>query len=405
MGIALRGAALVCLLLAAPASAATFTKIADAASHPLAGRTFVFLGTPALDAGVVALTGLADGGGLGGVYTGNGGALTTVVDTNTPPLGLPFFGVHESAPISISQGNVAFVANESGLPAVWASLDGTLTRIADYANGGEPITIDPTRGAMIDGRNVAFSAFSHDLGDDAIFTSVDGVLEMSAGVVTLPGGAQVGYTNSPVALDGTSVAFFGSNATTLGFYVAEANVGCVVVDGTQTLPGYEALFGGSPDQIAMDAGNLAFVGFATLASDPLVTVFGIYAEIGGVLFRIADSQMLIPGEAENFLGFRDPAISGDTIAFMDGQDALDGLYAYRDGQLIEVLAVGDGLDGKVVSSIDFGSRGLSGDQLALRATFEDGTFGVYLATIPEPGTAWLLALGLLMLALRCREAR
>jgi hypothetical protein len=44
----------------------------------------------------------------------------------------------------------------------------------------------------------------------------------------------------------------------------------------------------------------------------------------------------------------------------------------------------------VVSYFDLGPEALSGDPLAFTAYFEDGTSGVYLATIPEAGTdtAW-----------------
>ena len=63
------------------------------------------------------------------------------------------------------------------------------------------------------------------------------------------------------------------------------------------------------------------------------------------------------------------------------------------------------LDGKTIAQLRFGPDGFSGDQLAFTAIFEDSTYGVYLAQVPEPGTGLLLALGLAALAARRPRAR
>jgi len=399
------------LLAAAPGSAATFTKIADQSSNP-AWNSWVVLGTPAVDEGVVAFFALGGDPYLAGVYTGSGGAVTTVVDSNTlVPDTSQLFSLPEfyGAP-TISQGNVAFMVNEgSSGTAVFASLDGALTRIATDDGTGN-LSIDYRRSPMIDGHNVAFRAWNGS--GYAVLTSVDGVLETSASWDTaLPGSpGGIAYTGSLFASDATSVAFQGSDGISTGIYVATADVARVVADTTMTVPGQSILFAGLDSGVAFDAGNVTFMAGSTLSTDPLVLLYGIYAEIGGELVRIADSQTLIPGSAETFDGFTEQhqelSIHGETVAFSGGASlGPNGLYVYRDGELHKVIEAGDLLDGRTVSGFGFGPRGLSGDALAFNATFEDGTYGVFLATIPEPGTGLLLATGLLALCAGRRALR
>jgi hypothetical protein len=114
MQISTRIAALLPLLAAAPGSAASFTKIADATTFgPGWTPESTTFGVPAVDAGVVAFVagGTTPTGDHGvGIYTGSGGSLTTVADNTTLVPGSTFAWFY--AP-SISAGNVAFVANDS----------------------------------------------------------------------------------------------------------------------------------------------------------------------------------------------------------------------------------------------------------------------------------------------------
>src|SRR5262245_11204885 len=128
--LAPRVAALILLAVAARAVAmpVTFTKVADGSSGPPGSAgTFTSLGIPAIDGGTVVFAAAQGNPYVAGVYTWSGGALHTIVDTAMP---ISFDLVDFWAPPTISGGNVAFMANESGGPAVWASLDGALARIA-----------------------------------------------------------------------------------------------------------------------------------------------------------------------------------------------------------------------------------------------------------------------------------
>jgi hypothetical protein len=397
MGIALRAAALLCLLIATPAGAATFTKIADP-TLPVPGWTAnTLFGAPAVDGGVVAFTSYT-GNGHYGIYTGTGGALTTVVETATPlPGGSGTFS-YLSNP-SISGANVAFVANDGTFqmnPAVYSTLGGTVGVVAD-ATTPDPEGSGPLRPAnrtpSIDGQNVAFLA-DRGIGYAGLYTSVAGALEMTANETTpIPGGfGEIFLSNDAPVLDGTQIAFRANSTSgfdgVAGVYVADAGVARVVADTSTPIPGGGGeLFSFFEPGLAIDSGNVVFEGGAVFAG-------GIFAEIGGVLMLISDTE-----------GLREASISGDHVAYRGIDGFGEGLYVYLGGPRQLVIHTGDLLDGKTISAFYFGPDGFSGDDLAFTAYFDDGTYGVYLAQIPEPGTALLVVAGLAALAASRRVSR
>lgn len=411
--LAARLAALALLASAGPAAAipVSFTQIADAASLPAWDGSASF-GVPAIDGGQVAFFGVHGGSAgfpyLAGVYTGSGGALSTVVDSDTlvPGGSQPFGLVDFWGGPTLSQGNVAFLANEGGAASVFASFGGSLTRIATDDGSGN-LNIDYQRSPMIDAQNVAFRAWGGPVSQYALFTSVGGMLGVGADATTdVPGGTQDVAVGMPFGLDGTNVAY----TSNLGVYVANAGVARAVAETTTLVPGGVGSFTGFASAGSFDDGNVAFEGSSLLSLSPLEFLDGIYAEIDGALLRIVDTQTPMPGSSETFEGFtsagRGLSLSGDSVAFLGsgGGGSARGLFVYRDGEIHEVILVGAQLGGATVSGIDFGAEGFSGDQLAFRATFDDGTQGVWVATIPEPGTLLLLGAGLAALAVG-RRAR
>lgn len=327
-----------------------------------------------------------------GIYTGSGGALTTVADNTTLVPGNTFAWFYDP---SISAGNVAFVANDAAFsPAVYTTLGGTLTRIAqigmpDPDGSG---TLQPAAGSVsIDGPNVAFLA--HEAGYSGLYTRVAGAFEVTADETTpVPGGDGTLYLYGPPSLDATGVAFEAFSGSVAGIYVASGGVARVVADTTTPVPGGTGSFVAFSGIVASDDGNVVFEAFASNG--------GLYAEIGGVLMLISDEII----DAASISG-DDVAWYGTSSLLLDDPGFYSGLYAQIDGQRVTVIEKSDVLDGRVVSYFGLGPEALSGDQLAFTAYFEDGTSGVYLATIPEPGTGLLLAAGLLALGAGRRAPR
>jgi hypothetical protein len=147
-----------------------------------------------------------------------------------------------------------------------------------------------------------------------------------------------------------------------------------------------------PGNVAFDAGN--------------EHQYGVYAEIGGALVRIADTNTLVPGHDYPFDSFSSMhdhlAISGDTVVFSasGGPEFRSGLYVHRDGALHKLIEMGDILDGREVFGLSFGPDGISGDQVAFEVVFAGEPYpsAIYVATLPEPGVPLQLAVGVLVLA-------
>jgi hypothetical protein len=216
---------------------------------------------------------------------------------------------------------------------------------------------------------------------------------VTADVATpVPGGDGDLYLDGPVSLDATGAAFRAFSGSVAGLYVADGGVTRVVADTATPVPGGTGSFIAFSGILASDSGNTVFEASASNG--------GLYAEIGGVLMLISDEVIdgaSIHGDDVAWYGLDCP-LTGDPSCY-------SGLYLLRDGQRITVIEDSDVLDGRAVSHFLLGPQALSGDQLAFTAYFDDGTSGVYLATIPEPGTGLLLAAGLAALAARRWWAR
>ena len=377
--------ALLALAFAAPAGAlsVSFTKVADESTSPDgSANAFTSVGIPAIDAGTVVFLGTQSDPWIEGVYTWSAGALSTVVDTTMP---VPFSIVGFWAQPTISGANVAFMANEpGGNPAIWASLDGALTRIAASDGSTGEMHVSYMKSPQIDGDLVAFHAWLEPLGY-TVATGVDGGIEPVVGS---------GY-GSVFELDGSSVVHSGG----LSVDVTTDGVARTVSDPETPVPDGVGILGGAIWSVSMDAGNVAF-------DAGNEHQFGVYAEIDGTLVRIADTNTLVPGHDYPFDGFSSMydhlAISGDTVVFSGsgGPEFRSGLYVHRDGALHKLIEEGDILDGREVFLLFFGPDGISGNQVAFSAVFAGEPYpsAVYVATLPEPGIALQLTAGLLALA-------
>jgi hypothetical protein len=114
----------------------------------------------------------------------------------------------------------------------------------------------------------------------------------------------------------------------------------------------------------------------------------------------------VPGGVGTFTGFgTEVSVDGSHIAFYGVDSAgTPGIFVSFGGPLIKVLDSNTPLDGHGIigASLGLSLNQLSGNQIAFYAALDNGTFGIYTATIvPEPSALAMLAVGVLL----CRSRR
>jgi hypothetical protein len=161
---------------------------------------------------------------------------------------------------------------------------------------------------------------------------------------------------------------------------------------------------------AIPGGTGAFTGFAQVAQGGAATSFiGTGEDQAGVYFypptpvtpmdltRVADLTTAIPGGTGAFTGFTAVSASQDHTAFLGlGAGGQAGIYLAS--ALTKVVAVGDTLEGKLVSAVRLDRNGLDGNRLAFGASFTDGSQGVFVVAangapdcgLARPSTARIL---------------
>jgi hypothetical protein len=191
-----------------PGGAGNFTVFID----PFYGPTI-----PTISGTNVAFNG--QGGGRFGVYASISGTVTRIADnTITAPGGTGAFTGFGIAP-AISGSQVAFVAQSSGRIGVYTGSGGTVTRVADTTTaapgGGTFSNFSPVTVALSGGR-VVFRAMTS-LGQDGIFTDVTGSIQKVIAIGDVIDGRTVtglatsdfSYTGGDIAV---SVAYSGGSA-------------------------------------------------------------------------------------------------------------------------------------------------------------------------------------------------
>ena len=245
--------------------------------------------------------------------------------------------------------------------------------------------------ATISGENVAFWGFvpSFFFPSQVLAAEIDGTLQVLVDErSTIPGqgfrqfdsfpsadfelsGEQLVFTGSDILLDGTFET---------GIYSVLNDQISVVADNSVTVPGGVGNFVQPSDlsQVSLDQENIAFLGHD---SDGNV---GIYLSSNAALQTIADESTQVPGSALLFTRLAEPSVDGTNVSFW-GIDEVgqSGIYLNRNGVLETVVETGDRIDGKTVDQLSVGNEALSGDQLAFHASFDDGSEGIYLASVVD----------------------
>jgi hypothetical protein len=213
-----------------------------------------------------------------------------------------------------------------------------------------------------------------------VYTGTGGALTKVADTSTaIPGGSLGNFTafGTSEAIAGATVAFRGSGSSSIGIYTATGGALTTIADTNTAIPGFTGNFTNLGISPSLSGSTLAFFGRGS------PSFVGVYTGSGGAITAVADTNTAVPGGSGNFTTFGNPSVAGSLVAF-NGTDSSNhtGIYLEQGSALGKLLAPGDTLDGKTVSTLVMSSGSLSGTSLVFNVTFTDGSQGVYVASIP-----------------------
>ncbi|MBH8563429.1 hypothetical protein I8748_14760 [Nostoc sp. CENA67] len=350
----------------------TFTKIADSRDFRYVG------GGPINDNGTVAFAaGGADDFGLSstGIFTSNGGAVTTVVNFN--------LGYNTINGIAINNsGTVAFANNTLPQEGLFISNGKSVTTVARPSDN--LFTVNLSSNAFNDSGTLVFRTF------DAIVTGNGGPLKT---IVDTSGPFQF-FSQEPVINDANVVAFEAElKDGRQGVFTSKDGSITTIVDNTSFFSGGFAEF---------DINNSETVIFSASLENGEQ---GIFTGDGETITTVADTSGLF----SRF--FRLAINDNNQVAFngqlRDGSENVfaDGIFTGSDPVADKVIGIGDSLLGGTVTNLFFSGGLNNSGQISFYAEYLDDAgntiTGVFradpvLESIPEStSTLGLLALGTL----------
>jgi PEP-CTERM motif-containing protein len=395
---AIVGAVLALAVFSANTTAAvtySFTRIADSATMSPAGiLDAVGIGKASVSGGSVAFQGCYGGGAGCGVFTGNGGALTTIVkDGTAAPIGNftsvpPEFGGGTFVGRPAVAGTV--VAFQAGYQ--FNSLTGAFDKFGIFTgNGGAAVTtivksddaapsgtFSSFLDATISGTTVAFQGgygtnlkgvFTRDSGGGGSLTTIAKSNDVVPSVGTLTG-------FSAPAVSGSTTAFKGDYSGGQGIFTGSGGALAVISKAGDPAPI------GTFDATGFFEPALSGTSAAFRARYNTSFGTGIFRGNGGPLTTIVKLGDPAPVGAISSL-LSDPSISGNNVAFIGNYGAQHALFVGSGGPLTPVIKKGDLLFGSTVSTVTFEKFGFDTDgsgKLAFGYTLANGRAGVAIAT-------------------------
>ena len=317
-----------------------------------------------------------------GIYTGAGAALTKIVDLDTNQPGSSFqFSSLGTNYFKISGNTVAFTGGGTGAGfGLYTGGGGTLTRVIDTNTvvPGTSFTFDSLNATTFtqSGSTVAFSAgWGTSFG---LFTGSGGTpTRVVSTATTVPGTTATFSTlGTTPAYAGSAVAFYGGNNFRKGIYNGTGGALTTVADTTTTVPGTSSSFTDFVNLPSISGSVTAFQGNGGGR-------IGVYRGSGGAITRIADSTTLVPGSSLAFTSFGPVKNLDTTVYFAGGNSSTSGIYIGSGGSLQKIIALGDSLDGSTVTALQQ-TFSLSDTFLTFEANLQNGTVGVYAYPVPEP---------------------
>jgi hypothetical protein len=354
----------------------TFVKIADSATPVPGGSGDSFdalsLSLPALNSLMVAFR--AEGGGVDGVFAGDGATLEPVVTVGEP---VPGGGAITTliSDFAFGEGVLDIIAlASSGLRGIYSADSTGLNKIVQF---GEPAPPGGTFSTIFfvsrHGANLAFQAnITGGPGVAGVFTRIAGATELVADTATpMPGSAPTEFGSfSDPDISGRNVAFWGGFGPLSGVYARIDGALTKIADTNDFVPGGTQLF--ASFSIPVISGRQVF--FRGVGNGS-----GIYVGDGGALGVIAQTGDPAPG-GSTFSGFGQfvSADSGE-LAFSASGSGFNGLFVSGSDGLCRVIDTDTPLEGKDVIQLFMGRDSYATGKLGFLAVFSDGSRGIYLA--------------------------
>jgi hypothetical protein len=368
---------LAAVVLASPAAAVSFDLSVVANQQtavPAGSGTFTsFNPFPAVSEGNVAIIGF--GAPLQrGIYLFDGGALVRVVDLNTAvPAGTGTFSNIIS--LALSGTTVAF-RGVRGIDqdGIYLFDHGALSRVVDLNTpipAGSGTFESITGGPSLSGRRVTFNGRGSQQEGVYLFdgSQLRRVADRNTGIPDATG--RFTFFGVP-SVSGDIVAFRGFGNGLTGIYAFGGGTLRRVADVNTAIPAGRANFANFSAFVSLSGANVAFRGVGSGEE-------GIYLSSGGSLKRVADLTTSIPGGTGSFTGFSEfPALSGNNVAFLArGNAGQEGVYLFADGALSRVADRNTPIPDGTGTFTELAEPVLSGGKVAFRAVGSSGQAGIY----------------------------
>ena len=280
-----------------------------------------------------------------------------------------------------------------------------------FSNVADTTTTAPGHGLFFDfippsisGSNLAFQGFYNGGAGRGIYTGsvgAPGATKVVETGDTAPGHGLFNNVLNP-SISGSNLAFQGGYSGGQGIYTGSvgATGATKVVETGDTAPGHGA-FTGFVSSTSISGSNLAFQGSYSGG-------VGIYTGSVGATAatKVVETGDTAPGHGL-FTGFSAFSISGSNLAFQGNHSDGSSIYLESGGSLLAVLSQGDVLFGSTVASFSLGLSGYdnNNNEIAFYYILNNGVRGIGVATVPEPTTFVLGALGLLGLGVAARRKK
>ncbi len=357
----------------------TFVKVADTDTPVPGGNGGTFQGLslsePSVNGLSVAFHG--EGGGIEGVFAGDGKILASMVAVGDPvPGGGTIDTIFEDFAFG-GEGLNIIAKPSSGVRGIYSVNSTGLSKIVEF---GEPAPSGGTFSTIFfvsrQNENLAFQANIFQVGKPelfaGVFTRIAGVNQLVADSTNIiPGSDPTTFSSfSDPDISGNNVAFHGGFGALTGVYARIDGTLTKVVDINDFVPGSTKLFTSFSTPV-INGRQVIFRGVGDGS--------GIYVGDGGPLTVIAQSGDSAPG-GSTFSGFG-PNVSsdGDDVAFNASGSGFNGLFVSDPSGLCRVIDTDTPLEDKAVIQLFMGRDSYSVGMLSFRAVFSDGSRGIFLA--------------------------